>query len=228
MQPYFFPYIGYFHLVSSADVFIFFDDVQYIDRGWSNRNRILVNGKAHTITLPVQAGPRSATYRERDYCLENIERSILRPIRFNYAKAPQFSLVMPLIEDILSYESSNVALFNGNLIEKISKYLGISTEFKFSSDIGVDASLKAQDRIIAIARAIGTDRYINPAGGRGLYSAAAFDAAGVELRFLEPELISYSQFSPDPVLGLSIIDVLMFNSVESIRQRLWSWELASP
>jgi hypothetical protein len=228
MQPYFFPYIGYFHLVAAADVFVLFDDVQYIDRGWSNRNRILINGKAHTVTLPVQAASRDAAYSEREYCLDQIERSILKPIRFNYAKAPQFASVMPLIEDILSYPSSNVARFNGNLVEKISRFLRLTTEFRFSSDIETGADLKAQDRIIAVASAMGAARYVNAAGGQALYSAAAFDAVGIELRFIQSELIPYAQFSGDPVVGLSIVDVLMFNSVDAILEKLWVWNLTSP
>lgn len=228
MQPYFFPYIGYFHLVAAADVFVLFDDVQYIDRGWSNRNRILVQGKAHTITLPVQNAPREATYSGREYCLDQIERSILKPIRFNYAKAPQFASVMPLIEDILSYPSSNVARFNGNLLERISRFLRLTTDFRFSSEIEVSTDLKAQDRIIAVTSAVGADRYINAAGGQALYSAAAFDAVGIELKFIQSELVPYSQFSGDPIVGLSIIDVLMFNSVDAILEKLWVWNLALP
>lgn len=228
MQPYFFPYIGYFHLIAASDVFVFFDDVQYIDRGWSNRNRILINGKAHTVTLPVRGAPREAAYSEREYCLDQIERSILRPIRFNYAKAPQFASVMPLIEDVLSYPSPNVARFNGNLVEKISRFLRLTTEFRFSSEIEVGTDLSAQNRIIAVTSAIGATRYINAAGGQALYSAAAFDAAGIELKFIQSELVPYAQFSGDPMVGLSIIDVLMFNSVDAILEKLWVWNLASP
>jgi hypothetical protein len=228
MQPYFFPYIGYFHLVAAAEIFVFLDDVQYIDRGWSNRNRILISGKAHTVTLPVQGAPREAAYSEREYCLDQIERSILRPIRFNYAKAPQFSSVMPLIEEILSYPSSNVARFNGNLVEKVSRFLRLTTDFRYSSQIEIGAELRAQDRIVAITSAIGATRYINTAGGQALYSAAAFDAAGIDLKFIQSELVPYTQFSDDPVIGLSIIDVLMFNSVDAILEKLWAWNLTLP
>ena len=228
MQPYFFPYIGYFHLIAAADIFVFFDDVQYIDRGWSNRNRILVHGKAHTVTLPVKSAPRENAYSEREYCLDQIERSILKPIRFNYAKAPQFSSVMPLIEEILSYPSPNVARFNANLVEKVSRLLRLTTDFRFSSEIEVGANLKAQDRIIAVTSAIGAARYINAAGGQSLYSKEAFDAAGIDLKFIQSEMVPYAQFSDDPVVGLSIIDVLMFNSVDAILEKLWMWNLALP
>lgn len=228
MQPYFFPYIGYFHLISAADVFVFLDDVQYIDRGWSNRNRILVNGSDHMVTLPVKSGPRSAAYNEREYCLDQIERKILRPVRLNYAKAPQFASVMPLVEDTLSFRSANVGRFNANLVDLISRHLGLATSFKFSSEVDGGSDLRGQDRIIAIASAVGAERYINAAGGRSLYSPQAFDAAGLELRFIHSQISPYAQFSNSPVLGLSILDVLMFNSVDSIRENLWAWELATP
>ncbi|MES2253768.1 MAG: WbqC family protein [Pseudomonadota bacterium] len=228
MQPYFFPYIGYFHLIAAADVFVHFDDVQYIEHGWSNRNRILIQGKAHTVTLPVRGAPKEATYSQREYCIDQIERSILRPIRMNYARAPQFASVMPLIEDILSYRASNVARFNSNLVEKISRFLRLTTDFRFSSEIEIGADLRAQDRVIAKLSAIGATQYINAAGGQSLYSKEAFDAAGIDLKFIQSELVPYTQFSNDPVVGLSIIDVLMFNSVDAILEKLWVWNLALP
>jgi hypothetical protein len=221
MQPYFFPYIGYFQMVDAVDRFVFLDDVQYIDRGWSNRNRILGQGAAQMITFPVRKASRDLLYREREYCIEEAERSVLKPIRYNYGRAPNFGAVMPLIESIMAFPSPNVAEFNANLIETIARYLRIDTQFVASSALDVDPALRGQSRILAICKAQGADLYVNASGGVELYDRAGFEAEGIELRFIAADLRPYRQLGHEPLVGLSIIDVLMFNSVDSIRTELW-------
>lgn len=222
MQPYFFPYIGYFQLIDAADVFVHFDDVQYIDRGWSNRNRILNSGKAQLLTYPVKNASRDLPYKEREYrAADKDQADLIRAIEYAYVKAPQFGSVMPLLEGIVGFTESNVAAFNANLIQTVCAYLGIPTQLVFSSSLGVAPALRAQAKIIETCRRLGADRYVNASGGVALYDREAFAQVGMELAFIAPELQPYRQFKNEPIVGLSVIDVIMFNSVDEVRGRLW-------
>jgi len=229
MQPYIFPYIGYFQLFEVCDIFVSYDDVQYIRRGWINRNRILFNANSKYITFPVNKAPRNTTI-DRYFFHENIgneKEKILSTLRQLYSKAPFFQSVYPCLEDILKVNENNVAEFVKNSLKRILDYLGISVEIRRSSHLRFDKSLKGQDRIIAILKALGGNCYINPIGGQDLYSPAEFAANNIDLRFLNCKSESYKQFSNEFVPNLSIIDVLMFNSIEQIRLMLKQFELVA-
>jgi hypothetical protein len=208
MQPYFFPYVGYFKLIAEADVFVVYDDVQYIKGGWSNRNRIRVNGEPRMLTFPVRHGPYQATYAERSYDFA-FKRDILNQIRETYRKASQFGAAMPLIEEIMEYPEARVAAFNRNLLERICEYLGIDTPFMFASEIPKDNSIPCEPRIISMVKAIGGTSYLNAPGGRALYRPEAFAAEGLELAFVD---------GVPP--ALSIIDTLMVHPVHRVRKMM--------
>jgi WbqC-like protein family len=227
MQPYFFPYIGYFQLMAACDVFFVFDDAQYIDGGWVNRNRILVNGAAQWITAPVVAASHKLRILEREYLLRH--RVALRlPSRIAgaYRSAPFFAQTMPLIEDILAFPQAGVAAFNTNLLRRLAAHLGIKTPIRLTSELDKDDSLVGGERrVIDICLELGATVYINPIGGRDLYSAEAFAKRGIELRFLSCEVAPYTQFGVPHVPLLSIIDVLMFNDVPAVRGMLEQYTL---
>ena len=227
MQPYIFPYIGYFQLFEVCDIFVSYDDVQYIRRGWINRNRILFNANSKYITLPVNKAPRDTTidhyFFHKDIGKE--KKKILSTLHQAYSKAPFSKSVYPLLEDIVKVNENNVARFAENSLKKTLDYLGISVEIRRSSHLRFDKSLKGQDRIIAIVNELGGDRYVNPIGGQDLYLPAEFAANNIDLRFLECKAEPYKQFSNEFVPNLSIIDVLMFNSIEQIRLMLKQFRL---
>ena len=227
MQPYIFPYIGYFQLFEVCDIFVSYDNVQYIRRGWINRNKILFNGNSKYITFPVNKAPQDTTidhYAFHDN-IRKEKRKILSTLRHVYSKAPFFQSVYPRLEDIVKENENSVARFAENSLKKIINYLGISVEIKRSSHLIFDKHLKGQDRIIAIVNELGGDRFVNPIGGQDLYSPAEFAENNIDLRFLDCKAEPYKQFSHEFVPNLSIIDVLMFNSLAQIRVLLKQFNL---
>jgi len=226
MQPYFFPYIGYFQLISASDVFVLHDDVQYITGGWVNRNRILLNGEDRMITFPVQKAAHFLPINERSYVSGNQGlRHIVNQVKQAYAKAPCYQQVFPLIEELLMYDDRNVARFNEHLIRRICHFLGIRTSIVNSSGLEKDDMLTGQERVLDICRRVGATDYTNPIGGIELYRQEAFQAHGITLRFLSAQDERYMQRGDKWIPFLSIIDVLMFNSIEEVQRLLSKYRL---
>jgi hypothetical protein len=228
MQPYIFPYLGYFQLLKAVDVFVSHDDVQYIKGGWINRNRILFKDVSQYITFPIKKEPFN-TAINRHYFAGSIllkkKKKILGSVRQAYSKAPFFNDIYFFLEDIISTKEKNIACFAEHTQLEILKYLNIEVTYKRSSELDLDTSLKGQDRVIEIVKRFKGKRYINPIGGLDLYSSEKFNKNGIELRFLNSIVKPYPQFSNDFVPNLSIIDVLMFNSIEKTKKILNHYEL---
>lgn len=226
MQPYFFPYLGYWQMVNAANNFVIYDDVNYIKNGWINRNNLLSNGEAHLFTLALdKASPFkkiNETFIKQD--AEN-KNKVLSFIRNSYLKAPYFKDVFPLIEEIVSYSENNLALYLENHFRKIFNYLGITTNIIISSKIDKNNELRAQDKVLEICRILGAKQYINAIGGQDLYSKEDFAKKGIALNFIKMRQHSYSQFKNEFVPNLSIIDVMMFNSKEEIKPLLEEYDL---
>ncbi len=229
IQPYIFPHIGYFQLFEVCDIFVSYDDVQYIRRGWINRNRILYHGNPKYITFSVNKAPRNTVINHIFFhdSIGKEKKKILSTLRQAYSKAPFFQSVYSLLEDIAKVNENNVARFAENSQQRILDYLGISADIRRSSHLSFDKSFKGQDRVIAIVKELGGNRYVNPIGGQDLYSPAEFAANNIDLRFLECKAEPYKQFSNEFVPSLSIIDVLMFNSVEQIHSMLKQFRLVA-
>ena len=151
MQPYLFPYIGYFQLINTVDEFIIYDNIQFTKKGWINRNRILVNGVDAYITLPLKKDSDYLDVKDR-YLTDdwNTERNkMVNKIAESYRKAPQFSIVFPLIEMILMYSGKNLFDFILNSLKQINHFLDINTPLIISSSIDIDHELKAEKKVIA-------------------------------------------------------------------------------
>lgn len=226
MQPYFFPYLGYWQMVNAADNFVIYDDVNYIKNGWINRNNLLLNGRGHLFTLALdKASPFkkiNETFIKSD--VEN-RNKILSFIRNSYLKAPYFKEVFPLIEDIVLYPENNLALFLENHFRKVFDYLEIRTNILISSKIEKNDELRAQDKVLEICRILGATQYINAIGGRELYSKDDFAKWGIILNFIKMHQQSYTQFKNEFVSNLSIIDVMMFNDKQKIKYLLSRYDL---
>ena len=227
MQPYIFPYIGYFQMIHSVDVFVFYDDVNYIKKGWINRNRILINGKDQLITVPLINASQNKLIREVKVFEEGAAyKKVFTTIKQNYKKAKYFSEVFPLIERIFCTTHDTVADLAIHSIEEVNNYVGIDTVLKRSSvEYAGTKGLEREKRLIEICRQTGAEDYINAIGGQDLYSKDDFGSKGINLQFIKPELIEYKQFNNNFVPWLSIIDVLMFNSIEEIQNMLNCYEL---
>ena len=228
MQPYLFPYIGYFQLMNLADTFVVYDDVQYINRGWINRNNILVSGSKSIFSFSVIKDSSHKNINERYFDKNRFEietKKFLKTLTYSYSKAPYFQKVYSLIESILIFDDFIVSEFINNSLINICNYIGITTKLIKSSDINIDNALKSQDRILALCEALGAKQYTNPIGGVELYSKSKFNEQGIELNFIKTDEIIYKQFSNDFVSNLSIIDVMMFNSPYEIKEMLNQYEL---
>lgn len=229
MQPYFFPYIGYFQLIAASDVFVLHDDVQYIKGGWVNRNRILFNGESRMITFPVQKDAYELPINARRYVDDKQARKdIINLLKQAYAKAPSYRQVFPLLDDLLMFEDRNVARFNENLIRRIADFIGLSCKIITSSGMEKNESLAGEQRVLDICKRLGATDYTNPIGGTELYHQESFQKWSITLRFLDAQNERYEQSSDTWVPFLSIIDVLMFNSVEETRLLLTKYRLLAP
>ncbi|KAA8596486.1 WbqC family protein [Vibrio cyclitrophicus] len=223
MQPYLFPYIGYYQLVNSVDKFVFYDDVNFIKCGYINRNNILVNGKSQMFTLPVLSASQNKLINELSFS-ENVKK-ILKTIEQTYSKAPYFNDVFPIIKGVLSDANRSVVNLTIQSVVEVFKYLGIEKEFFLSSEIGNDKSLIAKERLIDMTKILDCDIYINSPGGKSLYDKEYFRKSGVELNFIEMKEVSYEQYGSEFVSHLSIIDVLMWNSKMDVKVFLDEYRL---
>ena len=222
MQPYFLPYIGYFQLINSADLFIVYDNIKYTKKGWINRNRMLQNGKDVMFSLPLKNGSDFLDVYDRELAEEFNPDKLLNQFSGAYRRAPYFAQTFSLIEQIMRYEENNLFKFIRHSIIIICEHMRITTEIKVSSSIAIDHGLKNQEKVIALCEAVGANTYINAIGGIELYSRDAFIAQGLELEFIKSKSYEYTQFGNDFVPWLSIIDVMMFNSLDAIRESIQS------
>lgn len=228
MQPYLFPYIGYWQLINAVDKFVLLDDVNYITRGFINRNTILLNGKPYRFTIPINKASQNRLIKDTQFRFDRKEKEkFLRQISGAYRKSPYYQNIMPLIENIVFFDEDDVTSYIQNSIEVIKKYLEIDNEIYRSSWINKNETLRAQDRIIEICKKEQADIYINPSGGRKLYDHESYEREGIKLFFLDSktENIIYKQGECEFQPNLSIIDILMFNDVYTIRKFLNQYEL---
>ncbi|GHV20468.1 hypothetical protein FACS189494_04270 [Spirochaetia bacterium] len=223
MQPYFLPYLGYWQLIKAVDTYVVYDDVNYIVRGWINRNNLLINGEKKLFTISLKEASRNKLIN----AIEIVDdfSSFTKMVQHNYVKAPYYKEAMELSQQIISYDRSSLSLFITNSIKVINNYLNIETKTILSSSLDKDNSLKGKDKIISICKLLNTTDYYNAIGGQELYDKEEFLTHGISLYFLKTNISPYKQFSNDFVSGLSILDVMMFNSKEDINKMLDNYEL---
>ena len=227
MQPYLFPYIGYFQLINAVDKFVIYDDVNYIKRGWINRNKILLNGNTHLFTIPCNKQSQNKFINEIELGLDNKVRNKLMDMFWHaYTKAPNFVKVYGLLEAAFNYEDKNLASFLINTIQLVCHYLHIGTNFIKSSTKYADSQgIGKANRLIHISKSEGADHYINPIGGQDIYNKGYFSQFGINLSFIQTKFKTYNQFSKDFIPGLSIIDILMHNNRSTLKEMLEDYEL---
>ena len=228
MQPYFMAYIGYFQLIKSCDFFILYD-TQYTKKGWINRNNILANGKSLRVTLPIKNASLFQSISKRELSSQYDRVKFLKKILFPYSKAPQFHLIKNIIEEIIMCQNNNLFCYISNSIEKICNYLDLDTKI-ISSNLINPYPLKdncdpIQDKIISLIKAVEGTAYINTIGGLNLYSKEYFGKNCIDLHFIKPIPVNYYQNNSNFLTNLSIIDVMMFNEKEKIKDLLLSYEI---
>ena len=228
MQPYLFPYIGYYQLISAVEKFIIYDDVNFIKQGWINRNTILANGKPCLFTVPLENQSSFSKINETLIDHEKYHRwkkIFFKTIEQNYSKAPFFIEVLSIIKETFEIENNNLSLLATNSLKNVCDYIGINTSFENSSSIYLNQNLTSQNRILDICKKEDAKVYVNPIGGVKLYNENDFLTEQIALRFIKANQINYNQFNQEFVPNLSIIDVLMFNEVGIVKKLLSNWEL---
>jgi WbqC-like protein family len=229
MQPYLFPYIGYFQLIHAVDRFVVADDVTFIKQGWINRNRLLINGAAAYFTVPLKRHAADALISDVEVDQQSSQRwrrALLTTIANFYRRAPSFDAVYPIVERVIGGPFLKIADMARASLREVCEYLGIETTIVESSAVYGNAHLKGQDRVIDTCRREGVSDYVNAVGGRALYSPEVFLGHGIRLRFVETGAIEYPQFQRPFVPSLSVIDLIMFNGRDEARELLGRYQLA--
>jgi hypothetical protein len=225
MQPYFLPYIGYWQLLAAVDRFVVYDNIQYAKKGWINRNRFLRNGADAFFTLPLKKGSDFLNIADRCLADDFDPKVLLNQLAGAYRKAPFFSTVFPIVETVVTAAPRNLFEYLHHSLRVTAQYLDIRTPIVVSSTVPIDHGLKAEGKVLAICQTLGARRYLNAIGGRELYSIPAFAERGIELSFIQSRPIAYPQYDNPFVPGLSIVDVMMFNSQDAVRTMLGECDL---
>ena len=228
MQPYFFPYIGYFQLINAVDTFVFYDDVNFIKKGWINRNRILNQGEAKLFSVPLVGASQNKLINEVELYVDSKWLNQFKTtLSHCYSKALHYEEVMVLVEKVFATTSVTISDLAIKSINEICIFLELEKQFFVSSDkFPITKNLERADRLIEITKLCNGEHYVNPSGGIDLYGKGYFKENGIELSFLDSEISIYNQLNNDFVGGLSILDVLMFNDKANIMKMLKLYQLS--
>lgn len=225
MQPYFMPYIGYWQLINAVDNFVLYDDVNYIKKGWINRNRIIVNKKEYLFTLSLDQVSQNKKINELYFHGEKSKHKLWKSIEFSYSNSKEWYAVNDILKKIVLNEEMNLSKYIENAVRMVCDYLEINTSIIVSSDIQKNNKKNGQDKIIDICEKLNTDIYINPSGGSSLYNGTIFKEHGMRLKFLIPQLNAYEQNADRFIEGLSLIDMMCCTSQQEIKQQLNQYKL---
>ena len=221
MQPYLFPYIGYFQLINAVDVFVMYDDVAFIRSGWINRNRIKIDAETRYFTVPLLDASSFRLIRETMVAAQqyaSFRTKLFSTIKAVYGRAPHYRATLDLIDAVLVPVPGNIGDMAAKSVAVVCEYLNLKTRIVPTSSLYGNAQLRKADRLIDICRREGADTYINSIGGVELYSKATFADAGIALWFLKGTTIEYQQCGAGAFLpNLSILDVMMNNPREIVR-----------
>lgn len=226
MQPYLFPYVGYFQLMNAVDRWIAFDEIQFIDKGWINRNRILHPDPVKEwqfLTVPLSKRGQFDKICNISIKEEIDWRSqIFGKLTMYKKKAPHYNETIDFIHDCFDTKETNLALFVIDILRKTANYIGIETQIEVQSKINLDlGNIEHPGQwALRICEKLGASEYLNPSGGVEIFKQHEFNNAGIKLSFWESKLLPYYQGRDGFISGLSVIDLLMWNSVHEIKKNL--------
>lgn len=223
-QPYFFPYLGLFQLIHATDRLIVFDTVKYRKRSWMNRNRILHPNKSFNyITMPVKRKPENTAICDIEIVGgDGWKEKILGQFSVYAKRAPHYREVRDLITDCFSVKETMYAPLCLEYMSKICEYLRLDFQYDFFSvmDVEIKKVKEPGEWSFYICKELKAKRYLNMPAGVSIFNENLFSENGIELLFLDPRLRSYQQFNKDFSSHLSILDVLMWNSIEEVREMI--------
>ena len=224
MQPYFFPYLGYFDLINYSDRWIVFDTVQYIRHGWVNRNRILHPEQGwQYIVVPLKKHSRGTAIRDIEIGKDPMwYQRILGQNQHYKKKAPYFCETYRLLEECLSIEERSISRLNVAILKKICLYLGVPFEYEYFSEMQLELESVDEpgDWALRISEKIKAEEYVNPPGAAEIFDSSKFEASGIKLTIRKRLPFEYACSGYEFVSGLSIIDVLMWNQPDKVKKYL--------
>lgn len=230
MQPYAFPYIGYMNLINAVDEFVFYDDVNFIKKGWVNRNQIILMGRPYRFSIPLRRQSQNSFIK--DTYVDNLCKfsdKFIKQLSASYKPSAYREPVLDYVREVFKTNDQSISLLGINSVLLFFKYIGLEVNFLCSSvSFASSRGMGREERLATITKLLNSTHYINPIGGASLYNKNKFASMGVNLKFLNPKLISYHHCNtPEPVFfpGLSVIDLMMNLSEEEIRRYLRSYEL---
>jgi len=229
MQPYFFPYLGYFSLIKNTNKFILLDTVQFIRHGWIERNRILKPNEGwQYINVPLVKHSQNTLIKDIKISSNEDWRSkIIRQLEHYKKISPYFNDVMNFIHNALKIETDSITVLNAHLLGKICSYIGFNPDIEIFSELNIEIEKpKAPDEwALNICKKLdNVIEYWNPPGGVNFFYIDKYRKKGIELKFIKAILEEYSQGRKEFEPGLSIIDVMMFNSRDDIKRMLANYE----
>jgi len=227
MQPYFFPYLGYYQLAGAVERFLFYDDVQFIKGGYIARNRVLLGQQEWMFSVPLAGASSNKLITEVKVDVgkwPTWKSKFLRTLAQNYVRAPQRDQGLALVEEVLQLEDDGIGTLAAASVTKVMKAIGRTTRFQRSSEMAIRRDLTFEDRILHVCQREGVELYLQSPGGAELYSCARWEAEGIALRFLRPSFPKYLRKGPW-LPGLSIIDILMHVELQELSTMLDQYTL---
>lgn len=230
MQPYFFPYLGYFSLIKHTDRFILFDTVQFIRHGWIERNRILKQEKSWLyIQVPLIKKSHASLINEvKINNAENWKSKIIAQLQPYKKISPNYFNVIRLVNEVFESDYDDIVTLNKCCLEKVCEYLNIKKTIDIFSEMKLEIDeVKASDEwALNICKAIdGANEYWNLPNGESFFDRKKYREANIDLKFLSVSLNEYNQQRTPFEPGLSILDVLMFNTVEEVNKMMDNFTL---
>ncbi|MDT0675961.1 WbqC family protein [Autumnicola musiva] len=228
MQPYFFPYIGYFQLIAATDVFVFYDDVNFIKKGWIHRNNFLFNQSRSLVSIPLKKPSQNKKIDEILIHQENFEiwkKKFLKSIFQNYKCSPHFEEIWELINSFFSKNFTSISELSMESVKAVCSYLNIKRMFLTSSTLDYNRNQNAEEKILEINHLLKSSEYYNLSGGKHLYEGKNFKKKNISLKFMKDKGSKYPQQRKGFEANLSIIDVLMFNDIPAITNMLSNYTI---
>lgn len=224
LQPSYVPWRGYFHQIQKADVFVFYDCVQYDDRGWRNRNKIKTARGDQWITVPVNArGCQTSRTPISEIPIvwdSDWAQKHQKAFQLNYGRAPYYGAYAPLLEEIFGRHDNSLADFTCATTELIARHLGIKhTQFLRSSNLPAEGT--KTDRLISILTHLGASHYISGPSAQEYLEGEKFQAAGITVEFMSYDYPEYPQINGPFVGAVTILDLLLNAGPDSSRY-IWS------
>lgn len=207
-QPNYIPWLGYFYKIQKSDVFVFLDDVQYIRKGFINRNQIKTHQGIAWLTIPVEnKGNYGSLINEMKIRNDlSWQENHLKNIEMNYKKSDYFNDFYSIFEDCLRKNYDNLAELNIEIIKTLCRLFHIKTEMILSSELNVKET--GTERLISICKLIGANKYLSGSGGAKYQDEKIFEENAIQLDYSDFREKQYKQLWGDFKGSLSIIDYI--------------------